>query len=587
MALSNALHNALIMMVDDEPVMINLIQIYLEEAGYTQFYGLSDSTKAIEELEQKQPDLLLLDLVMPDVDGFEVLRAVRADPKTKHLPVVVLTSSSDTETKLKALELGATDFLAKPVDSSELILRLRNTLRSKFYQDQLAYYDPITGLPNRKLFVEQTEQMLQCDNQWQGGLSVLSIRLVQFGKLAETYGAHVRDLLLKVAAQRLLSNVRTSRERSDGQAYGLSSVVAYLGGDEFAITLAGIPSDRETSLVAERLLQVFQQSIVSQQQEIFLRLSVGIASSPNDGATAETLLSRASGAAELAVESVSSYRFFSETANRQLKHKLTLHQQLHKGIEQGQFYLVYQPQVDAQTHKVRGAEALLRWHHPEGKTVPPAEFVPIAEDTGLMVALGTFVLRQACSQAVAWRKQGIENCAISINVSGQQFKDENFVATVTAIMEETGATADDIIIEITESVSMSDQPGSRATIEGLRDMGIEIAVDDFGTGYCSLGYLKDLPVNELKIDKSFVDGLPSNKGDQAIASAIVAMSKKLNLRLVAEGVEHEAQLKYLTELGVDYIQGYYFARPMPADQFVRFCGSDLNLLPQQSCYGLI
>ncbi|EAR61559.1 putative bifunctional diguanylate cyclase/phosphodiesterase [Neptuniibacter caesariensis] len=571
MAVSSNLQNSLIMMVDDEPIMIELIRIFLEENGYQHFEGLSDSTTAVAEVTAAQPDILLLDLVMPGVNGFEVLEQLRADEKTKHLPVIVLTSSSDAETKLKALELGATDFLAKPVDQSELALRLRNSLTFKAYQDQLTYYDALTGLPNKKLCLERLSKALTSFKGRHGFLSVLNIRLGQFRKITESYGPKVGETLLKSVSDRLLECVRSSDVVSHGGDSDPTRVTAHLGGDEFSILLTRIENNGDASYVGERLVKAFEKPLTVNGQDFFIPLSIGISIFPGDGDQPEILLSKASSSADLLIDNQESgYQFYSDEANKHLKEKLELQQDLRKALGNGQFHLVYQPQVDGIAKRVCGAEALLRWTHPEKGFVSPAVFIPLAEESGLMVEIGTCVLREACKQSVIWKSQGVEKLTISVNISGKQFRSEDFLGTVKSVLAETQAVPEMIMLEITESLAMSDVDKTVELLADLRALGLEVSVDDFGTGYSSLSYLKDFPIDELKIDKAFVDGLPNNKGDQAIASAIVTMAKKLGYKIVAEGVEELPQVDYLNALGCDLIQGYYFSKPLQPDDFLKY-----------------
>jgi diguanylate cyclase (GGDEF)-like protein len=567
----STLHNSKIMMVDDESIMIELIQIFLEETGYTNFYGVSDSRHAINEIHATKPDILLLDLVMPEVSGFDILQQLRDNPRTAHLPVVVLTSSSDCETKLKALELGATDFLAKPVDQSELALRIRNTLTFKAYQDQLAYYDSLTGLPNRRLCLERLNNAIERFKKNNGFLSVLNIRLGNFRKVADTYGPQTSDALLKVVSERLLDCVRSSDVVSHGGDYDPSRITAHLGGDEFSILLTRIQNDGDASYVGERLVHTFDKPLSVAGKEIYMPLSIGISIFPHDGETADVLLSRASSTADLVVdEGENGFQFYSDEANSHLKEKMELGQDLRKALHNREFFLVYQPQVDANTLEVKGAEALLRWAHPTKGTIPPDLFIPLAEENGLMIELGTRVLKEACEQSVLWAQQGLTDLTVSVNVSGRQFKADDFFETVKRVITETGANPAAIMIEITESLAMSDVQQAIIVLRELRDFGIQVSVDDFGTGYSSLSYLKEFPIGELKIDKAFVDGLPDNLGDQAISSAIIMMAKKLGYKIVAEGVENQRQADYLSFVGCDLIQGYFYSKPLPVKEFCEY-----------------
>ena len=560
------------MMIDDETIMIELIKIFLEDTGYLQFSGISDSTKALQAIFKEEPDIILLDIVMPKVDGYEILKKVRENPKTEHLPIIVLTSFSDSASKLKALELGATDFLTKPVDQSELALRVRNTLTFKAYQDRLAYFDPLTGLPNKKLYLERITKAIKSFNEKPGHLSLLNIRLGEYRKLTEGLGPKVSDSLLKKVSKRLLECVRSSDVISSHSSQDPTRVTAHISGDEFSILLSRIQHMGDASYVAERLITAFKKPLIVEERPIFVTLHIGISVFPNDGTEADVLLSKASNVADFLVDTKENiFQFYSSEANKHLKEKIELQQDLRAAISNSEFRLVYQPQVDSQTFEVKGAEALLRWDHPSKGFISPDIFIPLAEENGLMVEIGNRVLLDACYHAVALKDHGFFDVMVSINISGRQFSSADFLDTITKTLLVTGACASSIIFEITESFAMSDIHKTTEILRLIRALGIKVSVDDFGTGYSSLSYLKEFPIDELKIDKSFIDGLPDNTGDQAITSAIVTMAKKLNFKIVAEGVEHKSQLEYLQAIGCDLIQGYLFSKPVSQADFIQFC----------------
>lgn len=559
-------------MIDDETIMIELIKIFLEDTGYQQFSGISDSTKALQAIFKEEPDIILLDIVMPKVDGYEILKKVRENPKTEHLPIIVLTSFSDSASKLKALELGATDFLTKPVDQSELALRVRNTLTFKAYQDRLAYFDPLTGLPNKKLYLERITKAIKSFNEKPGHLSLLNIRLGEYRKLTEGLGPKVSDSLLKKVSKRLLECVRSSDVISSHSSQDPTRVTAHISGDEFSILLSRIQHMGDASYVAERLITAFKKPLIVEERPIFVTLHIGISVFPNDGTEADVLLSKASNVADFLVDTKENiFQFYSSEANKHLKEKIELQQDLRAAISNSEFRLVYQPQVDSQTFEVKGAEALLRWDHPSKGFISPDIFIPLAEENGLMVEIGNRVLLDACYHAVALKDHGFFDVMVSINISGRQFSSADFLDTITKTLLVTGACASSIIFEITESFAMSDIHKTTEILRLIRALGIKVSVDDFGTGYSSLSYLKEFPIDELKIDKSFIDGLPDNTGDQAITSAIVTMAKKLNFKIVAEGVEHKSQLEYLQAIGCDLIQGYLFSKPVSQADFIQFC----------------
>jgi diguanylate cyclase (GGDEF)-like protein len=566
------------MMIDDEPIMLELIQIFLEDAGYQNFCGISDATTALQEISRKEPDIILLDIVMPKVDGYEILAELRTSEKTKHLPVIILTSSTDSASKLKALALGATDFLAKPVDQSELALRVRNTLTFKAYQDRLAYFDPLTGLPNKKLYLKRISKAITSFKDKSEHLSILNVRLGEYRKLTQGLGPKISESILKSVSERLLDCVRSSDVISNSGSQDPTRITAHIAGDEFSVLLSRIQNVGDASYVAERFIAAFKKPLIVEGRSLFLSLYIGISVYPNDGSDSDDLLSKASSVADSLVGiKEDGYQFYSSEANKHLKEKIDLQQDLRVAISNSEFGLVYQPQVDANTFAVKGAEALLRWNHPIKGFISPNIFIPIAEENDLMIDIGNRVLLEACKHSVLLRNHGLDDIMISINISGRQFRSATFLDVIKAALLETGACASAIMFEITESLAMADIHKTTEILHLIRALGIKVSVDDFGTGYSSLSYLKEFPIDELKIDKAFIDGLPANNGDQAITSAIVTMSKKLNFQVVAEGVEFKAQLDYLQKIGCDLIQGYLFSKPLSQEDFIEFCQHKITI----------
>jgi EAL domain-containing protein (putative c-di-GMP-specific phosphodiesterase class I) len=332
----------------------------------------------------------------------------------------------------------------------------------------------------------------------------------------------------------------------------------------------------DASYVAERLIEAFNKPLSVEDRSLFVTLDIGISVYPNDGLEPEILLSKASSVADLLVDNKDNgFQFYSSAANQHLKEKIELQQDLRAAIRNSEFRLVYQPQVDALTYEVKGAEALLRWEHPTKGSISPDIFIPLAEENGMMVEIGNRVLLEACKHAVVLRDHGLFDVMVSINISGRQFRSSDFLNVIKETLLQTGASASTIMFEITESLAMSDIQQTTEVLNAIRALGVKVSVDDFGTGYSSLSYLKEFPLDELKIDKAFIDGLPDNKGDQAITSAIVTMAKRLNFKIVAEGVEQESQLEYLQKIDCDLIQGYLFSKPISQQDFILFCNKDV------------
>ena len=558
--------DALVMMVDDEPINIEVTQVHLEEAGYTHFVSTSEPRETLALLTEHRPDVLLLDLLMPGMTGFEILAEMEAANILKDVPTIVLTSSSDPATKLKALELGATDFLAKPVDSSELVLRLRNTLAAKAYRDRLANYDLLTGLPNRQTFMDRLAWAIRHATRYSQTGAVLQLGLDEFKRVNEALGPAVGDSMLQGVAERLEQALRATDTVGKLEQAGPRPSLSRLSGDEFTLLLPAVRAIEDVALVAERVSHAVAAPFDFAGHEIAITCSIGIAMFPNDGREADSVVQNAGAAMHHAKESGrNTARYYSSELNARALQKLSIANELRKAIERDELTLYYQPKIDIRRDAVLGAEALVRWQHPQRGLLSPGEFVPIAEENGLIVPLGEWVIRAACRQVMAWQSAGLEVPRISVNVSSHQFKRTHLAEVIGAILEETGATARYLCIEITEGVIMDNAQANLEMLRELKDKGIKLSVDDFGTGYSSLSYLHQFPLDEIKIDRSFI--LQITDAGSAVTSAIIAMARSLGLRVVAEGVETRTQLAFLEAEGCDEYQGYLKSQPLPAAEF--------------------
>lgn len=556
--------SATILMVDDESINMEVIQIFLQDAGYSNFVLEDQSTRAMHTLIESKPDVVLLDLNMPEVSGIEILTEIRNDQALKHLPVIILTSATDADTKMKALELGATDFLAKPVDASELALRLRNTLAAKAYQDQLANYDALTGLPNRDLFNDRVEIALKLAARNGSALAVLNIKIGRFSEVKDTLGQSAGDSVMKEISSRLSDCVRDS-DSVTAEVDDSSQQLARISSDEFMLLLPNLRRTEDAAVVAERLVSSLSATITIDTAEVAIGASVGIAAYPNDGDEAGVLFRNAASAASFAEQTQGiSYQFYSEEFNRQSQRRLQVEGQLRRALERDEFTLNYQPKVYVQSGKMYGVEALIRWNNAELGFVSPVEFIPIAENAGLIPAIGEWVLREACHQQRQWQLAGFGDINVAINVSVQQFHEAGLPELIASIIEESGADTNRLTLEVTESVLAGDVEESIRVLKELKALGPKLSIDDFGTGYSSLSYLKQFPIDELKIDRSFIIEVESDHRDEAIVSTIIFLAHALGLKTVAEGIEEEGQLRVLRDKNCDIYQGYYYAKPMPA-----------------------
>lgn len=560
-----------IMMVDDEPLLMDVLEILLQEKGYKNFVKVEDSREALTVLRETRPDVLLLDLNMPNVNGFDILSAVRSDPDTQHLPVIVLTSSSDADSKLRALELGATDFLAKPVDGSELSLRLRNTLLVKAYQEQLTYYDFLTHLPNRKLFIDRLDWLLAKARRENSHVAVVKIGLNRFKEINDTLGPAFADDVLKEVSTRLMSTVRESDVVSRLGTYDLWRQLGRVGGDEFSIALSGLNTSSDARYIASRIHAALDEPFEKDNHELYLSASIGIAVFPEDGLETDKLISNASAATEFAKQQGRGYtQFYSAEINEHARRRIDMESALRRAIDQQEFVLHYQPKVDARTGHITGCEALIRWQSPELGLVRPDEFIPLAEEADLIQPIGEWVIAEACRQQVAWRDEGLCDLTVSVNVAGAQFRKGNLKLVVREVLDDTGIDPARLNLEITETMLMSNASSLHELLQEIRGMGPSFSIDDFGTGYSSFAYLKRFPVSELKIDRSFVIELADAHDDQAIVRAIIAMAQSLGMTVVAEGVEELEQLTFLKQAGCDLIQGFHFSKPLPPAEFAQF-----------------
>jgi diguanylate cyclase (GGDEF)-like protein len=566
---SAAWSEALVMMVDDEALLTDVIQSHLEDAGYSRFVSCNDPSEALPAIAHNRPDILLLDLMMPRVSGFDILDAVRSDPELQYIPIIVLTAASDPSTKLRALEMGATEFLAKPVDASELVLRVRNTLAFKQYQDRLAYEDPATGLPNRSRFMRRLDDLLPTLIARKSGLSLLQISCGQFRVTRDTLGSKAADSLLRQAAQRLNQIASVDVRRDAVHFHPDNMSVARIGDQDFALVLTEPDTADAAAILAKDIIQAFTKPFDVEGHEIFLNPSIGISLAPTDGQSSEALLNSANLACAKALQpaSKSRYEFFSEELTARSMERLTITTQLRRALDHDELRLHYQPKVCLSTGKIVGAEALVRWQHPEHGLLLPGRFIGVAEESGLIGPLGEWVTREAIHQAAKWRRQGMGPMTISINASRPQFEDGSLCPVIQGLLIETRLPADWIIVELTESLLVDDVTKAMQHMSELRALGIGLSIDDFGTGYSSLSYLKRFPASELKIDRSFIMDLPTHVTDRAIVETVVTLGHSLGMKVVAEGIETIEQLRILQGIGCDVFQGFLFSKAVPPEAF--------------------
>jgi diguanylate cyclase (GGDEF)-like protein len=689
----------LVLIIDDDPIDRVLVTESLADKGF-RLIEADTATQGLRLIEELRPDLVLLDIMLPDIDGFAACSRLRLSAHGRHLPVLMMTGLDDVNSMRRAFHAGATDFVTKPLDPALLEFRLRYLLRATAIGNELrqseallasaqriaqlghfayvpgrgfsawntqthsvlglaadvwittledllehvdpadrlrisdaltardggavdeplefrltdssgqsrtilqhsvrerhdnghriigtfqniterrlaeqkihrlAYYDLITGLPNRILLERLLGEMLAEAGRVGEGVAALSIDLDHFQRVNDSVGHDVGNGLLGAIGQRLAACVRASGWRpgqADSHGANWVDVVARCGGDEFCIVLPGISRAADVAQVAQRIHESLQQPFNVAGQEFFITTSIGMAMHPNDGHDADTLLRHA----ELALAHAKRKgrdraEFFDSQLNTRAQARLTMETNLRQAIGSEQLSLHYQPKLSVATGEVVGMEALVRWQHPTLGRIAPAEFIPVAEESGLILPLGEWILTEAARQLAAWRERGCSQLRCAVNLSAAQFRDRKLPAMLARILQQFHLGAEMLELELTESLLMEDAGAAQLTLRKLRDLGLTLAVDDFGTGYSSLHYLKRLPLDVLKIDQSFIRELRRDSDDAAIVEAVIAMAHSLRLGVVAEGVELDHQLDFLRALGCDEAQGYLFSKPLPAAMF--------------------
>jgi len=691
----------LVLAIDDDETVHLILDEVLGREGF-EVLSASDGRTGLEMFRQRRPDLLLLDVMMPNMDGFACLEALRAMPGAQLVSIVMLTGADDVDSIHRCFELGATDFIAKPINWPILPYRLRYLIRASqalgnlarsesilrnaqkiahlgnwdweintdritcsnqvfkvlglapwefhgqrqdlfktvhpaeifrlhqalelskkhghafsleirvIHDDQtvhvvqiqgetelqeglglivhgtvqditerrkieekvrfLSYYDPLTGLPNRNLFKEILGKAINhCDNH-QTMLAGLFIGIDRFKRINETLGPSVGDRILQLFADRLMQVMHNSDYLAEGKEVDNSdATVSRLGGNEFTIMLMHIRDMHDSVKVINHILKAFETPFNVEGHEIYLAVYIGIAIYPGDGPNVDNFIKNGEFAMNHAhKQGQNIYQFFSKSLNVAAFHRLSMENDLRRAIERDELILHYQPKIDLKRNQVVGMEALVRWQHPDLGLVSPAQFIPIAEDSGLIVPISEWVIATACRQLRAWQGEKLPPLVVAVNVSAVQFRHKGFLKSLRTTLETVGLAAEGLKLELTESILLDDFSEAFITLCELRSMGIQISIDDFGTGYSSLAYLKKLPISELKIDRSFIRDIPNSVDDMTIVSAIICLAKTLSLDVVAEGVETEQQLTFLEEHGCDMVQGYFYSKPLVPLEFTKF-----------------
>ncbi len=448
-------------------------------------------------------------------------------------------------------------------DFNEMLVQIEmrdQELRNKQNRlDYLAHHDTLTNLPNRLLFQDRLRHAISKARRMQQIMALLFLDLDRFKNINDSLGHEVGDQVLQEVAKRLTNIVRES------------DTLARLGGDEFVIALEQNTESRELTIVAQKILETLSTAFHIDTHELYITASIGISLYPANGLTPETLMKTADVAMYRAKEKGrNNFQFFALEMNERAHQALFLENNLRKAIDNQELALYYQPQVEITTGKTTGMEALIRWHHPTRGVIPPDKFIPMAEETGLIIPIGKWVINTACQQTMQWQQAGFPPCKVAVNISPRQFRQSDLVETVAQALDESGLAACWLELEITENVLVEDVAQTITIMESLNSLGVSLAIDDFGTGYSSLSYLHRFPLSKLKIDRSFVQSIGGPAGNQAIVEAIIALACALDLEVIAEGIENQEQIAFLKERGCFYGQGFYFSRPLPVDACEQF-----------------
>jgi diguanylate cyclase (GGDEF)-like protein len=691
-----------ILIVDDDPLFTLLAAETLRQAGFAPV--VADNTRdAMLRIEEVRPDLVLLDVELPDGQGFDVCVRLRASADGIDIPIVMVTGKHDTASIARAYEVGATDFINKPVlwatlpHRIEFILRAHDTMRAlrvserknramlqalpdaiyilnaagvivdhitgghsacegqsvmpaeaaqaaRLFIEQghapgelathefevtdahgrrafearmlsqadgtflliirdiserkraearieyLAYFDTLTGLPNRQMLMRHVSRTLADAKRKSRSAALLYLDLDRFKRINDNLGHSVGDTLLRDVARRLKFCLSSALPSTDSVGAADCGVVARLGGDEFVILLSEVTDRAHVTAVVHKIEQKLGEPFECDGHSFVVTPSIGVALFPQDGNDIEDLLVKADMAMYQAKDrGRNGHAFYGESMAIRALGRLELEGELRRAIEQEAFELHYQPKMDLSRGCIVGVEALLRWHHRERGWIPPDKFIPLAEETGMIVAIGDWVIREACRQIKAWENGPLNHLRIAVNVSVQQFNRDGFVDSVLRTLWQQGVKPQQLELEITESFLMRDVDTTRDALQQLGAAGLSLSIDDFGTGYSSLGYLRQFPVDALKIDRSFVSDLPVNGDAVAICGAILAMARELKLIVIAEGVETDAQLEFLRAHGCDQAQGYLISRPIRAQELEERFAADprLNLLPGRKAAGMV
>jgi len=569
-----------VLFVDDDVPTRMLAKEFLTQAGF-EVVEAESGEQALDIIVEVEPDLILLDVEMSGINGFEVCKRIRTMPKQMSTPVLMLTGLNNNEAIDLAYEAGATDFSAKPINWSLLCHRLRYIHRSGIAEKkihQLAYYDTLTGLANRVFFQDKLRLAIERASSESSMLGILYFDLDSFKRINDTFGHATGDQMLVAVSRRLETIIEKYRAQSPDTVL----TFARMGGDEFALLLNKLVHEESITKLATEIIDGFTDPFELDGNKLYSSPSIGVSVYPRDGETLDTLLTNTDLAMyEAKSNGKNSFSLHNSAQSDEIRRRHYISVLMRQAIKDESFSVYYHPQLNLHTGQVFAAEALCRWTHADLGFISPEEFIPIAEDNGLIKPLGTWVLRHSCEYARQWIDNGFFYCNVAVNISVLQFMQAGFVDQVAAILAETKLPPENLELEITESLLAIDTDNAVSTLRRLKDIGVTLSIDDFGTGYSSLSQLKNFPIDRLKIDQSFIRNVTNSNEDAEITRAIIAMAKSLNIHVLAEGVETIDHLHFLKENGCDEIQGYLLCKPSPIEVLVE---QESKLIEQANGY---
>lgn len=562
---------AKLMIISDDSINAEVMRDYLTTFGYNHIILTDEISGAFDIIFQESPDAILYDNTKLVESDFGVLQQIRSNSKTRLIPLLILTAEADQSVKLKALELGVVEVIIKPASDNELSLRLRNILSIKTYHDLIANFDGLTKLPNRETFVSDVDRSLKYAKRYKTIGAVLQIGLTRFQNINDAYGVSVGDQVLKTVALRIKDALHHTDVISKIHELGIETTISRSSNDEFSLLLPIIAKTDDAAIVSLQLHEHITKPYLINAQEFYLDCNIGIAIFPDDGDNKELMLHSASAALGQAKEnSQSNYIFFSKELNTLSTYRITMENNLRKALELNQFEMYYQPKISLATKEIIGAEALIRWRHPTFGFISPEEFIPIAEESGNIIALGRWIIDTVTQQISDWQSNDLTVPRIALNVSSHQLKHFDLLSEIEAALDKAHIDASQITIELTETSVLDNTEEIVSTLNALKALGAKISIDDFGTGYSSLMQLKQLPLDEIKIDRTFTMDIGHEKNSEAIILATLAMAHNLNFNVVAEGVETEEQFNFLLKHGCNEYQGYLFSPAVSAKEFGAF-----------------